>query len=336
MKILVTGCAGFLGTHVCDFFKHAGWEVIGIDNLTEYELSRAKFDIKKSRQHNLTFLNDIGVTFFEKDCRYISAGQILDMVGNIDFIVHCAAQPAMTVALEDPRYDADNNIMSIVNMLQIARRLKCPIINCSSIHVYGNATNDNLVPGETRFVADKEFNENTPILTGELTPLHVSKYTTELYVNSFSQMFGVRAANFRFTGMYGERQFGGMDHGWVANFVIRAKKGRPVTVFGTEKQVRDILYAQDAARAFYCWYANEGSNGTFNIGGGLKNAISLGECLSYLNKDYTIAPKRQGDLWYFVCDYQKAFHDFGWEPITSNNTGLNKISKWVEDNLYLF
>jgi len=332
MKLLVTGAAGFLGTHVCSLFRDMGWDVLGIDSLTDFELKRAKFDIEKSREHNLNFLHKIGVTFWKKDCRNITAGQILDDYGRLDFIIHCAAQPAMTVALEDPKYDADNNILSIISMLQIARKLKCPIVNCSSIHVYGNAGNENLVEGDTRFISDKEFDENTPILTGELTPLHVSKYATELYVKSFSQMYGVRAANFRFTGMYGERQFGGMDHGWVANFVIRAKTNKPVTVFGTSRQVRDILYAEDAARAFYAWFSRDGSNDTFNIGGGLKNSISLKECLDYLKKEYTIAPKRQGDLWYFVCDYKKAKADFGWEPIVSNEYGLKKLCDWVEAN----
>ncbi|KKK52535.1 hypothetical protein LCGC14_3103970, partial [marine sediment metagenome] len=91
------------------------------------------------------------------------------------------------------------------------------------------------------------------------------------------------AASFRLTGMYGERQFGGMDHGWVANFAIRTIMNRPITIFGTDKQVRDILYAKDAARAFELWF-KKGKTGIYNIGGGYENSISLKECLRTLSK----------------------------------------------------
>jgi CDP-paratose 2-epimerase len=154
-------------------------------------------------------------------------------------------------------------------------------------------------------------------------------------------MYGIRTASFRFTGMYGERQFGGMDHGWVANFAIRTIMSKDITVFGTDKQVRDILYARDAARAFLLWYM-KGSSGVFNIGGGMKNAISLGECLYDLRminnipQNIHIQDKRKGDLWYFVCDYKKAKKDFGWEPTVLPNEGLERISDWIINNKDLF
>jgi CDP-paratose 2-epimerase len=143
--------------------------------------------------------------------------------------------------------------------------------------------------------------------------------------------------------MYGERQFCGMDHGWVANFAIRTIINREITVFGTDKQVRDILHAQDAARAFECWFKAGCPTGIYNIGGGINNAISLGECLWRLkiinnNKQplITVKPKRQGDLWYFVCDYKKAKNDFGWEPMISPEIGLLRISDWIKNNKELF
>ena len=237
MKVLITGIAGFLGTHVAEHFIKKGWEVVGIDNLNEYELKRTKFNIEKSRKHNVDFLDKLLTVDFHKwDTRTVCAEDFIHKDQTpVDFIINCAAQPAMTIAIEDPSYDADNNIMGCLNMLNIAKKLNVPFVTCSSIHVYGNNMNNELQELETRFANfPEEFDEETELLNGELTPLHVSKYTTELYTQSFAEMYGMKTAAFRFTGMYGERQFGGMDHGWVANFAIRTIMDRDITVFGTE------------------------------------------------------------------------------------------------------
>ncbi len=335
-KVLITGVAGFLGTHVAEFFRKKKWEVIGIDNLTDFELKRANFDVEKSRGHNLKFLESIGVEFEKWDCREVVSGMFKD----IDFIIHCAAQPAMTVALEKPFEDASNNVISCVSMLEIARRFKVPFVNCSSVHVYGNSGNEDLIERKKRFTRKhppQEINENEKILQGDVTPLHASKRSTELYTQAYGESYDMRTASFRLTGMYGPRQFGGMDHGWVANFAIRTIKDREITIFGTDKQVRDILYAEDAARAFFMWY-NNGSNGIFNIGGGLKNSISLGECIDFVNKitekdaKIVLKEKRFGDLHYFVCDYTKAKEDFNWEPKITPAEGVGKLINWINEN----
>lgn len=336
MKVLITGCAGFLGTHIAEYFISQKWEVIGIDNLTNYELIRTGFDCKKARKHNLEFLESIGVEFYKKDVRECVSEEF--EAENIDFIIHCAAQPAMTLAIENPGYDMDNNICGIVKMLEIAKDLKIPFVNCSSIHVYGNNLNNELIEEKTRFKCEPPtIDENKKILDGNLTPLHVSKRCTELYTQTYAETYGMRTASFRLTGMYGPRQFGGMDHGWVANFAIRTLKGREITIYDTAKQVRDILYAEDAARAFLMWYEN-GSSGIFNIGGGIEASISLRECIDIiaqqLNKEPVIKidKKRFGDLYYFVCDYQKAKKDFGWEPTIFPVDGISTLIKWVKDN----
>ena len=337
MRVLITGVAGFVGGHVADYFKKKGWDVCGIDNLTDYELKR-EFDVKKVRKHNLDYLKKIKCKFAKADCRTITATELKKYFGEIDYIIHCAAQPTMTLAIEDPKYDADDNIISVVNMLLVARYFNCPFANCSSIHVYGNKLNNKLKPRPTRFTCiPAEIKETTKILRGELTPLHVSKRSTELYVQCFSETYGLRACSFRLTGMFGERQFGGMDHGWVANFAIRTIIGRPLTVFGTDKQVRDILYASDVSRAFEMWYY-WGKSKIYNIGGGMENSISINECLRELRKitkkKQTIKklPKRKGDLWYFVCDYKTAYKDFGWKPLVSPKEGLKRICKWIKKN----
>ena len=338
MRVLITGMAGFLGTHVAEFFRNKGWDVVGVDNLTAYELEKEGFDPVVVRDHNIGFLKEIGAKLYTFDIRE-SLSKIGGKLKDVDLIVHTAAQPTMTLSITDPIYDMDENIKGTVNVLEFARKNNIPVANCSSIHVYGNAGNDGLVGAEKRFVSPtREMNETTPLMNGAATPLHASKLAAEYYTKAYHDTYGLETVNFRLTGMYGPRQFGGMNHGWVANFAIRTVMNRPITVFGTDKQVRDILYAQDAARAFYEWYANGRPHGTYNIGGGFDNSISICECLDELaeltgnEQNITFEPARKGDLWYFVCDFAQAKSAFGWEPRVSTKEGLCHLFEWTWEN----
>src|SRR5205814_5683085 len=116
-----------------------------------------------------------------------------------------------------------------------------------------------------------------------VTPLHASKRSNEIYVQSYIDTYRLRAACFRLTGIYGPNQFGGEDHGWVANFAIRTALGLPVTIFGTGKQLRDILYATDAAAAFEAFYRSP-VPGIYNLGGGPPAMISLVECITLIER----------------------------------------------------
>jgi CDP-paratose 2-epimerase len=179
------------------------------------------------------------------------------------------------------------------------------------------------------------------VLTGTLTPLHASKRGAEIYLQTFIDTYGVEAASFRLTGIYGPRQLGGEDHGWVANFAIRALMGWPLTIFGTGKQLRDILYATDAAAAFQAFYENR-VPGIYNIGGGTANMLSLLECIDLLGeltgKEIPVEMKgtRLGDLWYFVCDIAKARRELCWEPEVRPREGIGKLLEWIRGNLDLF
>jgi len=339
MRVLITGGCGFLGSHVAEHFRRQGDEVVVVDNLTRHELALTGYNLVASRNHNLAFIKNIGCEFFKDD---VTKPIDKSYVKDVDYIVHCAAQPAMTLARQHPLFDLKTNIIGTFNVIDIAQRRDIPVANCSSIHVYGNDINKNLVEQETRFTnTPEDFDEDYPILNGDMTPLHASKRAAELYVQTYVETYGLRATTFRLTGMYGPRQFGGMDHGWVANFAIRTITGKPIALFGTGKQVRDILYASDAARAFDLWYA-KGKSETYNIGGGLDNAISLQECIKLIETAADIEPEiflenpRFGDLYYFVCDSSKATRDFGWTPAVSNYEGIIHLTDWIKANRELF
>jgi CDP-paratose 2-epimerase len=340
LKVLVTGGCGFLGSHVCEFYIKHGNSVVAFDNLTKHELKRSGYNVEAAREHVLNFLKILGVKVVKGDIR--NKDELLRASKDCDYIVHTAAQPAMTISIENPELDLTTNVIGTFNILEAARKYDIPVVICSTIHVYGNKINETLKEGETRFLREPPIiDENHPVMEGTITPLHASKRAAELYVQTFIDTYGLKAAVFRLTGLYGPRQFGGEDHGWVANFTIRTILEKPITLFGTGKQVRDILYATDAVRAFDAFYKTQAS-GIYNIGGGMERAISLMECINIIEKivgkkaEIKYAPKRKGDLWYFVCDITKAKEKLGWQPEVTNETGIKKLAEWVEDNIEIF
>lgn len=340
-KVLVTGGCGFLGSHVCQLFQEQGWRVTAFDNLTKFEYDRTGFDSKQIRDHQLERLCEEYVYVTLGDVRNFE--ELRRAAEYVDLIINCAAQPAMTIAIEDPMYDFEVNVRGLMNVLEVARAKRIPIIHCSTIHVYGNDLNQTLFPvGDKFYSSVGALTEEAPLMKGFISPLHASKRAGELYVEAYAKTKNMQAATFRLTGLYGPEQFGGEDHGWIANFAIRAVMNRPITVFGTDLQVRDALYVEDAARAFLDWYNNGCNSGTFNICGGSQTAISIRQVISLLGSltHAVITPKeqeaRQGDLWWFVGNYSKAKETFKWQPYTLPPEGIKKLVEWVRQYDFLF
>lgn len=340
MRVLVTGGCGFLGSHVCERFRSRGDEVVSLDNMTKFELDRTGYRSAAAREHNWKLLEAMGVRMLREDVRDLEA--VLDAASGCDFIAHTAAQPAVTISLEDPILDLSTNVQGTLHVLEAARRHGLPLASCASVHVYGNWLNEELRETDTRYVHDPAaIGEDAQTMVGYLTPLHASKASAEQYVRVYASAHGVRAASFRLTGIYGPRQLGGEDHGWVANFAIRNAIGWPIAIFGTGKQVRDILYATDAAQAFVDFY-ERGEAGVYNIGGGPDHAISLLECLRLIEarsgraSELRFEPSRFGDLRWFVCDVRRARDGFGWVPRVRPEEGVGEIVRWVDSHRALF
>lgn len=340
MKVLVTGGCGFLGSHVCEFYTKKGAKVISYDNMTKHELKRTGFAAEGARDYNWNYLKGLGVTMVKADIR--NFGELLECARGCDYIVHTAAQPAMTISWEDPELDITTNVMGTFNVLEVARKLKIPVACCATIHIYGNKINDSLEEAADRYVRDPEgIDENYPTLEGTLTPLHASKAAGDTYVKTYIDTYNLEAASFRLTGIYGTRQFGGEDHGWVANFAIRSVLDWPLKIFGTGKQVRDILYATDICEAFDLFYKTRKA-GIYNIGGGPMTAISLLQCIDILGNimgkkpEVNFEPERHGDLSYFICDNTKAKTELGWSPKVMPQDGIEKLINWIVENKELF
>ena len=340
MKVLVTGGCGFIGSWVCGYYVGKGDEVVSYDNMTKNELIRTGYNTERARDYNWNYLKSIGVQLVKADVR--NKQELFEHAKDCNFIAHTAAQPAVTISIEDPELDFSTNVAGTVNVLEAARKFNIPVVSCATIHVYGNALNNELKEDKSRYIrTPAEIDESYPTLGGMLTPLHASKASADIYVRMYIDTYKIKAASFRLTGLYGPRQLGGEDHGWVANFCIRALLGIPVTIYGTGKQVRDILYAGDLVKAFDSFYRNPVS-GIYNVGGGRQNMISLIECIGIIEKiigkkiDVKFAPDRFGDLRYFVCDIAKAGRELNWSPKVKPDEGVKNLINWVNDNIGLF
>lgn len=339
--VLVTGGCGFLGSHICELFKNKKWDVIAYDNLTKHEFKRNLYMKEEARNYNKNLLDGIGVKVVVEDIR--NKEILMKWCEGVDYICHTAAQPTMTLSWEDPILDFTTNVIGTFNCLEAAKKFNIPIVSCNSVHCYGpDKINSELVEGETRYIRNPvTINENELLLQGVVTPLHASKVSAENYVRCYIDTYKVRAASFRLTGIYGPNQFGGEDHGWVANFAIRNILGMPLTIFGSGKQLRDILYATDVARAFECFYEKQ-VPGIYNIGGSEKTMISLLECINLIDKisgkksEVKFDGDRFGDLRYYVSNINKARQELDWEPRVLPEEGIRKLIEWVNQNKGLF
>ncbi|MEA5468844.1 NAD-dependent epimerase/dehydratase family protein [Spirulina sp. 06S082] len=341
MKVLVTGGCGFLGYHICVYFRDRGEEVIAYDNLAKHEFARNPYMTPAARDYNRSQLEEMGVEIVVEDIRNKAA--LLEYSSQCDYICHTAAQPAMTISWENPELDFSTNTLGTFNVLESARTHQIPVAICSSIHTFGpDRINASLTEAETRYLRQPPaIDESEPLLQGTVTPLHASKRSNEIYLQAYIDTFKLKAACFRLTGIYGPNQFGGEDHGWVANFAIRAMLGLPLTIFGTGKQVRDILYARDAAAAFGAFYRSP-QPGIYNLGGGVNQTISLLECIDRIEKileckaDVNFKEGRFGDLRYFVTDSSKFQRATGWEARVQPEQGITELIQWLQNSPNLF
>ncbi|MFQ5710918.1 MAG: NAD-dependent epimerase/dehydratase family protein [Candidatus Geothermarchaeales archaeon] len=348
MKVLVTGGAGFIGSHVAEYYAKKGWDVVVLDNL-----SRGETLPKADRRRDVVMYNWNYLGRFENidlvrgDVR--DAGTVERLVSDVDTVIHAAAQVAVTSSVRDPRTDFDVNTLGTFNVLEAARRAGTDpsIIYCSTNKVYGG--NVNRIPvreEEERYVFDdpdyrRGIPETFPIDRCEHTPYGCSKLAGDLYAQDYARVYGLRTGVFRMSCVYGTRQFGNEDQGWVAHFTISTLRGMPLTIFGDGKQVRDVLYVGDLIRAFESFLVrcNSLKGEVFNIGGGVENTASLLELLDLLER---LTGKRSrviydewrpGDQKVYVSDVSKAREALGWVPRIGVEKGLKELTTWISNNI---
>jgi CDP-paratose 2-epimerase len=174
------------------------------------------------------------------------------------------------------------------------------------------------------------------------TAYGASKLAADVYVQDYAHTYGLRTAVFRMSCIYGEHQFGFEEQGWLAHFTICTVLGRPVTIYGDGKQVRDVLYVRDLVQAFDGWIFGDYPSGVFNIGGGAEQTLSLLELLDLLKrhtgKETVVGYQgwRPKDQKVYISDTQHVRNVLGWKPTVSVTEGVGRLMTWVQANRRLF
>jgi CDP-paratose 2-epimerase len=336
---LVTGGAGFIGSNYVHRLVQRGEKVTVYDNLSRAGAPR-----------NLDWLNQtFGEGAFDMivgDIR--DAALLTDAARDADVIMHLAGQVAVTTSVNDPRDDFESNALGTFNALEAARHSqRNPIFIYSSTNkVYGGMEDVELVEDATRWRYKDLVNgcpESQPL--DFHSPYGCSKGTGDQYVRDYSRIYGLRSVVLRQSCIYGPRQFGVEDQGWVAWFIIAAVTGRPMTVYGDGKQVRDILNVDDLMNAYDAVVEkiDVAAGRVYNMGGGPRNVMSVwaefGPILERLlghKLDVAHGDWRPGDQRVFYADISKAEQELGWAPKIGVEEGIRRLFEWVNENRNLF
>lgn len=331
--VVVTGGAGFIGSNLADSFLAEGRDVTVLDNLSRPGVER-NLDWLRTRHGNR-------LQILRADLR--DEGAVREAVTDAAAVVHLAAQTAVTTSLTDPVADFEVNARGTLNVLEAVRASgrRVPLVFASTNKVYGALTDLAVTPLEGRHVpADaglrkRGVDESRPL--DFCTPYGCSKGVADQYVLDYARSYGLPASVLRMSCVYGPRQFGTEDQGWVAHFLIRALEGQGVSVYGDGGQVRDILHVSDAVAAYRMVLADIDAlaGRAFNLGGGPANAVSLLDVLAEIER---IADRpvpiahgdwRQGDQPWFVADTSALSAATAWQARMPWREGLADLAGWL-------
>jgi CDP-paratose 2-epimerase len=336
--ILITGGAGFIGSNAAAHYLRQGKHVTIVDNLS-----------RKGGDQNIRWLKSLKIsfTFLKLDIQKPDK-KLATAVSQADLILHLAGQVAVTTSVEDPREDFESNALGTLNMLELVRNAghHPTFIYSSTNKVYGELKEHRISTTTTRYNFQSlkwGVSEKEPL--DFHSPYGCSKGAADQYVRDYHRIYRIPTIVFRQSCIYGPRQFGIEDQGWLAWFMICTLKKKKVTIFGTGKQVRDVLYIDDLLKAYdlAAKHIDKTAGKIFNIGGGPKNSLSIWhELQSFLKTEFGFIPsvqfkkERAGDQPIYISDIRYAEKEFGWKPTVSIQTGLHKLAVWIKENKQLF
>lgn len=338
MRVLITGGAGFIGCNLAHRLISEGHDVTIFDNLSRRGTERNMAWLRKNHNGRFRFLHG--------DIRDGIA--VAQAVQGQQAVYHLAAQVAVTTSVTNPRDDFDINALGTFNALEAIRRVgDDPVVIFTSTNkVYGEIDYVAVVEQPTRYAfhdAPSGIDESQPL--DFHSPYGCSKGAADQYVHDYARIYGMRGVVFRMSCIYGTRQFGNEDQGWVAHFLISAALRHPITIYGNGKQVRDILFVDDLIEAFKLATAkiDRTAGQVYNIGGGPSNVLSIWaefkEILAPLaGREIAVSygDWRAGDQQVYVSNIEKARADFGWEPRIGKEEGIKRLWNWIQENRYLF
>ncbi len=334
--VLITGGAGFIGTNLAHRYLAAGQPVLLYDNLSRPGVER-----------NLAWLCQTHGGLVQAQIADVQDFKSLrQAVKEACKVFHFAAQVAVTTSLSDPVHDFDVNARGTLNLLEALRALDSPppLIFTSTNKEYGDLAEVGLRINRGRYeptdaeVRAHGFSEQRPVQFH--SPYGCSKGAASQYVIEYARCYGLPALVFRMSCIYGWRQFGNEDQGWVAHFLIRALDDVPITIYGNGRQVRDVLFVEDLIDAFFLaqQHIRELSGQPFNIGGGPAHTISLLELVQHIGELQGRRPQIHFDEWraadqhYYVSDTRRFQRATGWSPQVGVREGVARLYEWLRDS----
>jgi UDP-glucose 4-epimerase len=303
MRVLVTGGAGFIGSHACDAFLARGDEVCVIDDLSRGRVSRLPEGVELYRESVL------------------NAARLSALVAETgpELICHLAAQVDVRVSVACPGRDAEANVVGTVNVLEAARVAGARVLFAST--------------GGALYGEDAPVPSSESTLPAPSSPYGVAKYCAEQYVGLYNRLFGTEHAVLRFANVYGPGQGSSGEACVVSAFCANGIQGEPLTIYGDGKQTRDYVYVDDCVAAFMA-AADHGKAGTWNIGTGTEvNVLDLAELVVRLTGHRSrrvFASARIGELSRSALAWERAAQDLGWRPAISLADGVQAVVRWFE------
>jgi CDP-paratose 2-epimerase len=342
MKALITGGAGFIGANLSNRLISRGDDVTVFDDLSRPRTYR-----------NIAWLRD---THGPNSFRFVQADlrdypTLLEAARGVDVIYHLAAQTTVTASVSNPRDDFESNALGTFNALEAARAARAagtdPVFLYTSTNkVYGGMEDIAVEVRNDRYVY-RDFpvgiDENYPL--DFHSPYGCSKGSGDQYVRDYARIYNLRTIVLRQSSIYGYRQFGMEDQGWIAWLAIAAVTGQPITIYGDGRQVRDVLFIEDLLDLYDAAvaHANVVTGQIYNVGGGPENTLSIwtetGPLLERL-VGYSLPVKyadwRPGDQRVYISNINRAHHDLGWSPKIHVKEGVDRLYQWVINNKNLF
>jgi CDP-paratose 2-epimerase len=330
--VLITGGAGFIGTNLADRMLRRGRPVIVYDSLA-----------RSGSERNLRWLRAAHGSRVRIEIADVRAtSRLRDAVREAGTVFHLASQVAVTTSLDDPTDDFAINAAATLELLDLLRRRGCArgLIFTSTNKVYGAIGDVNLVERGSRYMPEGALAGTGIAETRPLqfhSPYGCSKGAADQYVLDYARSYGLATAVLRMSCIYGPHQHGTEDQGWVAHFMIRAMQGRPITIYGDGKQVRDLLFVDDLVGALTLAerHLHEIAGHAFNIGGGPDNTVSLMELVAQIaglhgeNPEIEFGDWRVGDQRWYVSDSTKFSHLTGWRPQVGVSEGIRRLYDWL-------
>lgn len=337
-KVLITGGAGFIGSNVAKHFLGKRYKVTIFDNF-----------MRLGTKENMNWIYSLypSVNVVKGDVRDFTSLYNTVKLG-FDLIIHLAAQVAVTTSVIDPRNDFEINALGSFNLLEAIRKEGSkPVVFYSSTNkVYGSMDNLKIIKNEGEYCY-----KNLPFGVSENqnldfhSPYGCSKGSADQYFRDYSRIYNFSTVVFRQSCIYGPRQFGIEDQGWVAWFIIANVIRKPITVYGDGMQVRDVLFVDDLVQLFEIASKkiNIAKGKIYNVGGGSTNTLSVWVKFGpLLNKLFgreikvNFAPWRPGDQKIYISDIRLIKKELGWQPKVSIEEGVKKLYNWVINNKPLF